>query len=214
MRYYHRSYAQDGEDVVLQSFFQDKKHYKGFFVDVGAHHPIRFSNTWMLYRKGWRGINIDPTPGSMRPFRWLRRRDINLEMGIGAAAGNLTFQCFNEPALNTFDPALASERNTGNPYKIVRQIEVPVDTLGHVLDQYLPAGQPIDFFTIDVEGLDMDVLKSNHWDKYRPQYVLVEDLLFNIAQPGASEVHVFLETKGYQLVAKLHRTLIYQTLPA
>ena len=58
-----KSYSQEGEDMVLRSFFEGQKNYKGFFVDVGAHHPYRFSNTLHFYKKGWRGINIDPQPG-------------------------------------------------------------------------------------------------------------------------------------------------------
>jgi FkbM family methyltransferase len=207
-----KSYSQDGEDVVLYSFFGHKKGYKGFFVDVGAHHPVRFSNTWMLYKKGWKGINIDPTPGCMRPFRWLRRRDINLEMGVGSMPGTLTFYCFDEPALNTFDKQLADARNTGNPYRIVKSIDVPIKTLAQILQEHLPQGQNIDFFSIDVEGLDLDVLRSNDWSLYRPGYLLVEDTKFNLQHPEQSEIDRYLHEIGYDIIAVLQRTLIYKQL--
>ena len=64
------SYSQEGEDLVLRKIF--KKQDKGFYVDVGAHHPKRFSNTFLLYKKGWNGINIDATPGSMKLFNKFR----------------------------------------------------------------------------------------------------------------------------------------------
>jgi len=67
-----KSYSQDGEDVVLASFYENMKNYRGFYVDIGAHHPVRFSNTWMFYKNGWKGINIDPTPGSMKAFNVIR----------------------------------------------------------------------------------------------------------------------------------------------
>lgn len=207
-----KSYSQDGEDVVLSSFFDHKKHYKGFFVDVGAHHPVRFSNTWMFYRKGWKGINIDPTPGCMRPFRWLRSRDINLEMGVGSAPGLLTFFCFNEPALNTFNKKVADERNTGNPYRIIQKIDVPIKTLAQILKENLPAGHHIDFFSIDVEGLDLEVLRSNDWDVYKPDYLLVEDTKFSIHQASDSEINLYLGQIGYVIIAVLQRTLIYKRL--
>lgn len=207
---YQKSYSQDGEDVVLAAYYHGKKNYKGFFVDVGAHHPVRFSNTWMFYRRGWRGINIDPTPGSMRPFSFFRRRDINLEIGIGAQPTQLVFYCFNEPALNTFDESLAKQRNTGQPYRIIRKVSVPVEPLGKVLDQHLPEGQAIDFFTIDVEGLDLEVLQSNDWTKYRPEFVLVEDPEFRPGQPADSPIYHFLTGKNYEMVASLKRTIIYR----
>ena len=60
----------------------------GFYVDVGAHHPIRFSNTFRLYRKGWRGLNIDANPGSMKRFHHTRPRDINIEAAVSIPAKN------------------------------------------------------------------------------------------------------------------------------
>jgi FkbM family methyltransferase len=208
------SYAQDGEDVVLLSFYENIRGFRGFYVDVGAHHPVRFSNTWLLYRRGWRGINIDPTPGSMRRFRRWRRRDVNLELGIGAQASTLNFYCFNEPALNTFDEGVARQRDTGQPYRIVRTVPVPIEPLGAVLDRYLPAGQQVDVLSIDAEGLDLVVLKSNHWEKYQPEFILVEDPDFRPGEVAASGVYTFLAEKGYAVVAVLKRTVFYRRLPS
>lgn len=206
----NKSYSQDGEDVVLAAFFEERKSYKGFFVDVGAHHPVRFSNTWAFYKKGWKGINIDPTPGSMQAFKNWRRRDINLELGIGPNHGVLEFYCFNEPALNTFDPEVARQRNTGKPYKIIKTTQIPISPLKDVLDQHLSPSQEIDFISIDVEGLDLLVLQSNDWEKYRPAYILVEDHKFSFENPQGSEIFVYLKAQGYTIVSILKRTIIYR----
>ncbi|MBL7826539.1 MAG: FkbM family methyltransferase [Saprospiraceae bacterium] len=205
-----KSYSQDGEDVVLASFYEGEKGYKGFYVDVGASHPVRFSNTLFFYKRKWQGINIDPTPGSMKPFRWLRQRDINLEFGIGPNSDKLTFYCFNQPELNTFDAELAEKRNTGKPYKIVKTLEVPIEPLAAVLDKYLPHNTTIDFMSIDVEGLDLEVLKSNNWEKYLPKFILAEDLNFSPTNFNQSEIFNFLTLKGYHLVAVLKRTIIFR----
>jgi hypothetical protein len=75
------SYSQDGEDMVLKVFFyENKRKYEGFYIDVGAHHPFRFSNTAFFYQKGWRGINIEPTPDLIKKFKRYRKRDINLNV--------------------------------------------------------------------------------------------------------------------------------------
>jgi FkbM family methyltransferase len=205
-----KSYAQDGEDVVLASFYEEQKNYRGFFVDVGAHHPVRFSNTWMFYRKGWRGINIDPTPGSMRPFRWLRSGDTNLEIGIGQEAATMRFYCFNDPALNTFDPEVAKKRDTGRPYRVIKTVDVPILPLRAVFEQHLKPSQVIDFMTIDVEGLDLQVLQSNDWGRFRPRYLLVEDVTFDPNQPQEADIYQYLKTVRYHLVASMKRTLVYQ----
>ena len=90
----YRSYAQEVEDRVLSSLLfklHGGKHiYDGFYVDVGAHHPYRYSNTCFFYKQGWHGINIDAMPGSMVSFENSRPRDINLESGIGREASRLS----------------------------------------------------------------------------------------------------------------------------
>lgn len=210
---YHKSYSQDGEDMVMRALFEYlPKGYRGFFVDVGAHHPVRFSNTYHFYKKGWRGINIDATPGSMQSFGWVRRRDINLELGIGPEKGSLTFFCFDEPALNTLSETVAQERASGGRYKITKKVEVPVLPLEAVLKQHLPAGTKIDFLSVDVEGMDEMVLRSNDWQTFRPTFVLAEDTHFdpNAKNTLDSGVYAFLSAQGYSLIAKTSRTLFFK----
>lgn len=205
-----KSYSQEGEDMVLRSLFEGQKNYKGFFVDVGAHHPYRFSNTLHFYQKGWRGINIEPTPGAIKAFNTFRSKDINLNIGISDHQGKLTFYCFNEPALNGFSKELSEERNnTSKKYKIIKEVDVETYPLSDILDKYVPAGQKIDFLTIDVEGLDLMVLKSNNWDKYKPSYILVEDKI-DFTNLSDSEVYRYLDEHGYKMVAKTLRTLFFK----
>ncbi len=210
---HQRSYSQDGEDMVLRSFMESyPKDYRGFYVDVGAHHPVRFSNTYHFYRKGWRGINIDATPGSMQLFHWFRRRDINLELGIGAEKSSLTFYCFDEPALNTLSKNVAEERTQGGRYKIKAEVVVPIMPLREVLENHLPPGSKIDFFSVDVEGMDEIVLRSNDWNRFRPAFVLAEDAGFQWDDPINQGLGVYqlLTDNGYTLVAKTQRTLVFQ----
>ncbi len=82
----------------MSRYFENKK-TTGFYVDVGAHHPLRFSNTYKFYKRGWHGINIDAMPGSMDLFNRLRHRDINLERAVSDSKQILTYYAFNEPAL-------------------------------------------------------------------------------------------------------------------
>ncbi len=209
---YRRSYAQDGEDVVFLSFYEGIKGYKGFYVDVGAHHPVRFSNTLALYRRGWRGINIDPTPGSMRPFRWLRPRDTNLELAIGMHSGKARFFCFNEPALNTFDDRTANIHLQNPRYRVTKTIEVAVEPLAEILKKYLPEGQRIDLLSIDVEGFDLQVLQSNDWSLYSPQFIMVEEVSFSIENYKNAQTYAFLNEKGYTIVAVMKRSLLFRRL--
>jgi FkbM family methyltransferase len=196
--------------MILKSFYENRKGYKGFYVDVGAHHPVRYSNTYFFYNKGWKGINIEPTPTAIRPFKILRSRDINLNIGVATNPGNLTFYCFNEPALNTFseDVALAVD-GKDNKYKIIKRVKVEVLPLRDILNTHLPEGVKIDFLTVDVEGLDFDVLKSNDWDKFSPEYLLVEGHI-DFEEVFSYDIYQYLKERNYKLVAKTLRTLIFK----
>jgi FkbM family methyltransferase len=202
-----KSYSQEGEDMVLQRMFGEKKH--GFYVDVGAHHPRRFSNTYSFYRRGWSGINIEPNPEAMNAFQVDRERDINLQFGIAEHAENLTYYFFDEPALNTFDVALVKSRLATTPYKVVRTSDIPVERLDHILGKHLPLDIEIDFLSIDVEGLDFAVLKSNDWQLFRPKCVLVEALETSLEDAMHGDIFLFMKNQGYELFAKTYNTLIF-----
>ena len=99
-RYSTKSYSQYGEDMVLKSVFQNQE--RGFYVDVGAHHPKLCSNTYFFYKLGWSGINIDAMPGGMELFKNFRPRDINLETAIARNKQELTYFMFAEPGASHF----------------------------------------------------------------------------------------------------------------
>lgn len=202
------SYSQEGEDRVLSRFLENKQ--KGFYVDVGAHHPIRFSNTYLFYLKGWTGINVDAMPGSMKLFTELRPRDINLEVPVSSKRELLTYYSFNEPALNTFSKEEAAKKNGLRNYKVIDKIKMETSPLSDILDKHLPENQVIDFMSIDVEGLDLDVLKSNNWKKYRPEMILAECLRVHLDNIQSDPVYVFLNEQGYEFVAKTFNTSFFK----
>lgn len=207
--FFRRSYSQEGEDMIYRSFFENRKHYKGYYVDVGAHHPFRYSNTLYFYQKGWRGINIEPTPTAKRLFDMFRKRDVNLNVGISMESGTLPFYCFNEPALNSFSKEIAENKSATTRYHIDRVIPVKTWPLAVVLDTWLPPGQVIDFMTVDTEGFDLDVLGSNNWEKYVPLFIMVEANL-DFDDLHTSPVYSFLTQRNYKLVAKTMRTLFFK----
>jgi len=206
--YASKSYSQDGEDMLLKAFYEEKKDYKGFYVDIGAHHPYRFSNTAYFYERGWRGINIEPTPSLIKAFHRTRKRDINLNVGISNSNEKMTFYEFNEPALNSFDKALSRSREN-DQYKIITQTEVQVTTLKQALSEHLPLNQHIDFMNIDVEGLDMHVLKSNDWSKYTPDYILIEGEFF-ANELNDSDIYIYLKNKNYTMAGRTKRTFLFE----
>jgi hypothetical protein len=211
LKYIKFSYSQEGEDLILKRVLSDKD--DGFFIDIGAHHPKRFSNTYLFYLKGWNGINIDPNIGIMKVFNYSRPRDINIEIGISKNEDNLLYYQFNEPALNTFDKneAEIKSKNNADIYKITNIIKVKTLPLSVILDKYLKKNIIIDFMTIDVEGFDLVVLQSNNWSLYRPKILLVEELRTNIDNIyKESEINSFLKSHNYILYYRTYNTSFYK----
>lgn len=204
------SYSQEGEDLILTRFFESEKSGEaGFYVDVGAHHPFRFSNTYLFYKKGWKGVNVDATPGCMRLFNKYRPKDLNLEYAISDSKGSLPYYLFEEPALNTFSKELA-DNYIENGQIPLREEMIYQYPLFKILDDHLDRDTKIDFMSVDAEGFDLQVLKSNDWDKYRPTVILVENLYFDLASSGSFEIYEYMTGIGYKLFAKTINTLFFK----
>lgn len=204
------SYSQEGEDKILETFF--KKKNKGFYIDVGAHHPLRFSNTYLFYKKGWRGINIDATPGSMKLFKTLRPLDINIEIPVSSKNRKINYYIFDEPALNSFSLKLSKDRNINTKYKIKKIVKLLPKKLSEILDNYLPKKTKIDFMSIDVEGYEYEVLESNNWKKYKPNFLLIEVLKYDSISTHKNKILTFMKNKNYQMIKIIGRTAIFKRI--
>jgi hypothetical protein len=201
------SFSQSGEDMVIRNILRDTEN--GFYVDVGAHHPTRFSNTYYFYLKGWKGINIDPIPGVMDLFDQIRPRDINLELAVGAE-GVANFYQFLEGAYNTFDSKIASEIIKKEISPLISKHEIKKTPLKNILQQHLPLHQQIDILSIDAEGLDVEILETNDWEKYRPRFVCAECHSTDPSRP--MNPGSLLIEQGYQHVASTEFSSIYKRL--
>lgn len=202
-RYFRGSFSQKGEDLILDKYFKHKK--EGFYVDIGAFHPKRLSNTKFFYDKGWRGINIEPNSSRIELFIKDRPWDINLNIGIGAKTTEALFYQFESAALSTF-----SKEETylllQVGYKIRKKIKIQMYRLEEIMNKYVKSS--IDFMNVDTEGLEMEVLKSNNWNKYRPELLCIEtkdfkdfiDRLFNHENDTAKKepINKYLLSRGYE----------------
>lgn len=170
----------------------------GFYVDVGAYDPVIFSNTHFFYVNGWRGINIDARPGSRALFEKVRPRDVNLEIGIAATEGTLTYYFVGENStMNSFSREFLEHIDMLSQVK--KEIAVSVLPLRKVLETHLPSGQAIDFMTVDVEGHDLATLQSNDWQRFRPHFVVVEDA---VVRAEDSPIVQFMRSQGYDVCAQ------------
>lgn len=200
-----RSFSQDGEDRIVLRLFRHRRN--GFYIDVGAHHPYRFSNTALLHELGWRGINIDATPGSMDAFAKARPDDINLWTAVAEQEGTIPFKVFSEGAYNSLAlNRVAPGRGAPDQGQIVDVPCAPIDT---ILAKHLPSEQRVDFVSMDVEGFEMAVLRHYPFTTHAPAVLVIEDHGFDIADCAKSQVYRTLVEHGYQLRCHMLFSSVY-----
>lgn len=127
------SFSQYGEDLLLAVSLLPNR--RGRYVDVGAYHPWKESNTYKLYLRGWTGLTIEPNPDAAALFRKKRPRDVHVVSGVAAEAGELTYHRFADPKLNTFSESQA-KRFAANGSPTVDELTVPCRRLQDILDEH------------------------------------------------------------------------------
>jgi hypothetical protein len=175
--YLNKSFSQNGEDLATARLMEN--HPTGRYIDVGAHHPFRFSNTALLNLNGWTGINIDPNPSSIADFNSIRPHDNNVCAALGSANSISNYYEFQESALNTFSEDMVKKHSSQGifPYRITRtQIVNSKQFLEPIFtpDTY--------FFSVDAEGMDIEILEDLDFDKFYPCWIVMENQSFSMAE--------------------------------
>lgn len=197
-------YSQYGEDCVLLNWFT-KRRQERFFVDVGCYHPAKGSNTFALYRRGWRGINIDLDPDKISAFKLRRPHDINIIAAVSDRREMLVVfsdKWFSMRA--TLDPSI------GRASAFTQRSLVETTTLTEIIDATRYHGRRIDLLSVDVEGFDLRVLKGLDFARYAPHAILIESHLTTIEAILADELHHFLTARDYFLANWVGLTLFYR----
>lgn len=197
-------FSQEGEDLILNELIG--KTGPGFYVDIGAFDPWRFSNTAFFYAKGWRGLNVDARPGFKILFDQERPNDMNIECAVGGKNGAVKFYSFDEPALNTTCKKRATFLEKSTSYKVKSVCDVPLRSLTSLLCQF--GVDSIDFLSIDVEGAELEVLRSGDWKRYRPQFIVLEILDTPLKKLNKNSCIKMMEKYKYEVVTKGLRSVI------
>lgn len=170
---YEISFAQNFEDVYLAAFFPDVD--RGFYVDVGASHPVALSVTKRFSLAGWTGINIEPIREHLNALQLDRPDDVNLPIGVSDHPGRLTFRQYAGDGLSTFSSEMMrrySEDQSSRHTSEFEEYEVEVRTLSEVFAEYAP--DTIHFMKVDVEGYEFEALSGNDWSRFRPHVLCIE----------------------------------------
>jgi FkbM family methyltransferase len=197
------TFSQHGEDTFIQARFGNKK--EGFYVDVGASHPFRLSNTFLLYKSGWRGVTVEPIPLLGRLHRRWRPQDIFVQKAIGPVPCKLRFYEMLPSVLSTLDPKTAKASELEDKAQLLRSYEIDVITLGQLFADYV-GERIVDLLSVDIEGLDADTITTFELHTIRPRVICIEANHIDCR----NRILTYLEHYNYRPVAELGVNLIFE----
>jgi len=188
------TYSTFGEDLILEKFLKKKN---GFYVDIGCYHPYEGSNTYLLYKKGWTGINIDLNPQSIELFNFSRPNDLNLNFAVSLSSKKIKFYYRKEiNMLNTIVESQA-KKNFPNGYYTAY---IRSKRLNDIIKETRFFKKEIDFLNIDAEGVDFKVIKSLNFKIYKPKYICIEIHNLKKSNMKNNNIYKFLINKNYSLL--------------
>jgi FkbM family methyltransferase len=208
-KYEKKSYSQSGEDLIVKYIFDSIGISQPTYLDIGTHHPYYLNNTYLFYVNGSTGINIEPDIDLFEVIVKERINDVNLNLGIGIKSGEMPFYKMSTTTLNTFSHEEA-KRYEEKGFTIIEEMNLPVVDINNVILKYSNNICP-DFLSIDVEGLDLIIIKSIDFNKHFPIVICVETISFSENGNGIKDCNFeqFLSEKGYILYADTNINSIF-----
>jgi FkbM family methyltransferase len=198
-------FAQGGEDIHILYLLNYKS--DGFYLDIGANQPIRYSNTFKLYLTGWRGILVDANPYLIKKAREIRKKDICVHALVSNEQTDMDFYISE---LDLFSSIHSEHAESGNrPDLSIEKINLQTVSLDQLIEKYVPAGKPIDLLSIDVEGHDFEVLQSVSLLKYRPRLIVIEDLNYYKTKTTDNKYVKYLSEFNYTLAGADKQNLYF-----
>lgn len=191
-------YGFSAEDQVINTLLQYRK--DGYYVDVGCNHPIRFSNTFAFYLRGWRGLTIDANASHVALHKKIRPKDISICCAVSNSEKNVVFTRFVEDSISSISEEFVKEC-TNTPI-VARELMVTRTLEGIFREHNVPF--EFDFLAIDVEGHDFEVLSSISLGVYKPKLIVIEMINFKFENRYQNKICAYLEQNGYELVAYYH----------
>jgi len=196
-----KTYSQDLEDIFINEYFKNKN--CGFYIDIGCYHPIKYSNTALLYNRGWKGINIDMNSTSIDLFNIARNRDINICSAISSTNKQVTqFIDHSYSPVNTIDKKYSDIISKKLSIKPFIEKKIQTYTLSQVLKKYKVLLNQVDFLNIDVEAHDYEVLKGIDFVKIKPKIICIEIENFS-SKLNFEKINNYLKKYNYIFIKKI-----------
>ena len=191
-----RYFGQTAEDAILKLYLPETN---GFYLDVGAGRPIVGSNTFALYLRGWTGICVDPISENARLLKSFRRKDQVLNILIGPNKSNINFWEFEPYQYSTVDESVAEKVKKYTGVCLLNYSKKAVEPLSAIAPKLSPFDATL--LSIDVEGFDLEVLKSNDWIVFLPRVICIEEWEETMNEHLSSTIGDFLANYNYKRVA-------------
>jgi len=206
--FYQKSYSQCGEDLIVNYIFSTLKVAHPSYLDIGAHHPCFLSNTYLFYRQGCSGVSVEPDPSLYRKIKRTRGRDVNLNTGMAAERGSLKLFVFSSRTLNTFSEDEARKYGQEG-HEVIASHEIEVMTFDDVMKQYFD--HTPEFVSLDVEGMDIEILQSIDFSKYQPTVFCIETITYSRGGEGEklTVIDDMMAGHGYLKYADTYINTIY-----
>lgn len=205
------SYSQAGEDRIVDYLFYHLNIRNPTYLEIGTNQPVISNNTYLFYSKGCKGVCIEPDPEMFEKIKKARPRDTVLNIGIGPTSdASAPFYLFPRKVngWSTFseDEAKIREAESGIKPKV---ISVPIRNINDVIAGHF-ASAP-NFISLDVEGLDLDILKSMDLKRFRPEVICVETISFSITNTEEKLTNIidFMHSQGYYTYGDTHVNTIF-----
>ncbi len=204
------SFSQAGEDSIINFLINDKKLKKFSYLEIGTNNPINHNNTYLFYTKGYNGVCVEADISFIENIKKNRPKDKVLNVGVSFSSAPIAdFYIFNEPSLNTFDKLEAEYRQSQGTYKIVKVEKVALKTLENIIVENFETYP--DYLSIDVEGLDLDILKSINFNKYPIPIICAETCTYseNHIRPKNNDIQDYMISKDYFVYADTYINTIF-----
>jgi FkbM family methyltransferase len=177
-RYTRKSFSQFGEDLIIEHALNNINEKNISYLDIGANHPCFINNSYYFYKKGFTGTLIEPDPSLYKILKKKRPLDNILNCGVSFAGKIQTSKLYimSNSVLNTFSLKEAKKIEEKTNFKIEKEIDIELIPINYILKEFkiLPS-----FISIDVEGLDYEILESFDFEKYRPALLIIETLTYD-----------------------------------
>ena len=207
---YKKSYSQCGEDLIVNNVLKSLKISNPTYLDIGAYQADYLSNTYFFYKKGLSGVCVEPDPNLFKEFKKKRKRDICLNIGVGLDnRDEADFYVMSVKTLNTFSKKEAERYQSYGTKKIVDIIKIPLISVNSIIEKNFK--QTPNFVSIDVEGLDFDIIKSFDFSKYRPEVFCIETIEYTEDRSGRkiNEIIELMKSKKYSVYCDTYVNTIF-----